>query len=70
KTPMKRRSKASLASSHYLDPMLHRRFTDRYRRLTTLSPVHVGSAQFLFHISEASAVHGFLMRLAGVLPML
>ncbi|MCD9639019.1 hypothetical protein HAX54_023263, partial [Datura stramonium] len=30
-TPMKHRYKASLASGHYLDPVLHRRFTDRYR---------------------------------------
>ncbi|MCE0482043.1 hypothetical protein HAX54_040377, partial [Datura stramonium] len=44
-TPMERRSKASLSSGHCLDPVLHWRFVDQYRRLTTLSPVHSGSTQ-------------------------
>ncbi|MCD9640603.1 hypothetical protein HAX54_026009, partial [Datura stramonium] len=40
--PMEHRSKASLASGHCLDPVLHRRFANQYRRLASLSPVYIG----------------------------
>ncbi|MCD7456659.1 hypothetical protein HAX54_032605, partial [Datura stramonium] len=45
KMPVERRSKASLVLDHYLDPVLHRRFTDQYRRFAALSPFHPGSTQ-------------------------
>ncbi|MCD7471830.1 hypothetical protein HAX54_012559, partial [Datura stramonium] len=48
-----------LASCHYLDPVLHRWFTDRigdsplYRRLTICSP------SFLFLTDGSAAVRGY-----------
>ncbi|MCD7451933.1 hypothetical protein HAX54_014122, partial [Datura stramonium] len=48
KTPMKCQSKESLASGHFLAPVLHRRLADQYRQLTALCLYTLGRLSFFF----------------------